>query len=239
MAEAAFSEGEWESEDGLSLRYRDYPGGAGKPPLLCLHGLTRNGRDFTVRVPDFNADTRVCIDDRSDRVKLFSHAWVLTQQMPGLWGWGDRAYDMRLLRFGQDTHHLFAYNVFLEVLVTRGPIALFIFFAITYAALMRSAVGAANQQLIFDPAAQTLTYDPNIAVNNDQRIVARSEGLNKLVNVRFRAATKTGGIPDSSVILVELEVNDGGMGRRSWRGDADEADWVTSTRSFSINLRGP
>lgn len=32
--------------DGLRLHYRDYPGGAGKPPLLCLHGLTRNSRDF-------------------------------------------------------------------------------------------------------------------------------------------------------------------------------------------------
>ena len=32
--------------DGLTLHYRDYPGPSGKPPLLCLHGLTRNARDF-------------------------------------------------------------------------------------------------------------------------------------------------------------------------------------------------
>jgi pimeloyl-ACP methyl ester carboxylesterase len=32
--------------DGLKLHYRDYPGDAGKPPLLCLPGLTRNARDF-------------------------------------------------------------------------------------------------------------------------------------------------------------------------------------------------
>jgi pimeloyl-ACP methyl ester carboxylesterase len=32
--------------DGLRLHYRDYPGSPGKPPLLCLHGLTRNSRDF-------------------------------------------------------------------------------------------------------------------------------------------------------------------------------------------------
>ena len=32
--------------DGLRLHYRDYPGAADKPPLLCLHGLTRNARDF-------------------------------------------------------------------------------------------------------------------------------------------------------------------------------------------------
>jgi pimeloyl-ACP methyl ester carboxylesterase len=33
--------------DGLKLHYRDYPGATDKPPLLCLHGLTRNHRDFT------------------------------------------------------------------------------------------------------------------------------------------------------------------------------------------------
>jgi pimeloyl-ACP methyl ester carboxylesterase len=32
--------------DGLSLHYRDYQGARGKPPLICLHGLTRNARDF-------------------------------------------------------------------------------------------------------------------------------------------------------------------------------------------------
>lgn len=33
--------------DGLKLHYRDYPGAGDKPPLLCLHGLTRNARDWT------------------------------------------------------------------------------------------------------------------------------------------------------------------------------------------------
>jgi pimeloyl-ACP methyl ester carboxylesterase len=32
--------------DGLTLHYRDYPGASDKPPLLCLHGLTRNARDW-------------------------------------------------------------------------------------------------------------------------------------------------------------------------------------------------
>ncbi|WP_375402506.1 alpha/beta fold hydrolase [uncultured Sphingomonas sp.] len=37
----------WWSPDGLRLHYRDYPGGdAGRPPILCLPGLTRNARDF-------------------------------------------------------------------------------------------------------------------------------------------------------------------------------------------------
>lgn len=44
---SSYSDGYWWSPDGLRLHYRDYPGGAdGRPPLLCLPGLTRNARDF-------------------------------------------------------------------------------------------------------------------------------------------------------------------------------------------------
>ena len=32
--------------DGLRLHYRDYAGASDRPPILCLHGLTRNSRDF-------------------------------------------------------------------------------------------------------------------------------------------------------------------------------------------------
>lgn len=45
-----YSEKSWQSPDGLALHFRDYPsqvpGAEGRPPVLCLHGLTRNGRDF-------------------------------------------------------------------------------------------------------------------------------------------------------------------------------------------------
>ena len=34
------------SSDGLKLHYRDYAGGASRPPILCIPGLTRNARDF-------------------------------------------------------------------------------------------------------------------------------------------------------------------------------------------------
>lgn len=44
---AGFAHGYWWSNDGLRLHYRDYAGGAdGRPPILCLPGLTRNARDF-------------------------------------------------------------------------------------------------------------------------------------------------------------------------------------------------
>jgi len=36
----------WTSRDGLKLHYRDYAGDHGHPPVVCLHGLTRNARDF-------------------------------------------------------------------------------------------------------------------------------------------------------------------------------------------------
>lgn len=43
---ARFTDGYYSVPDGLRLHYRDYPGDAAKPPLLCLPGLTRNARDF-------------------------------------------------------------------------------------------------------------------------------------------------------------------------------------------------
>lgn len=43
---AAFEDRYWWSADGLRLHARDYPGGEGRPPLICLPGLTRNARDF-------------------------------------------------------------------------------------------------------------------------------------------------------------------------------------------------
>ena len=45
----SFEEKRWTSADGLQLYYRDYPGGEGaegRTPIVCLHGLTRNSRDF-------------------------------------------------------------------------------------------------------------------------------------------------------------------------------------------------
>jgi len=50
-ADAEYKEGRYRDEhavtaDGLRLHYRDYPGAGDKAPLLCLHGLTRNARDF-------------------------------------------------------------------------------------------------------------------------------------------------------------------------------------------------
>ena len=42
----AFADGWFWSRDGLRLHYRDYPGPADRPTVLCLPGLTRNAADF-------------------------------------------------------------------------------------------------------------------------------------------------------------------------------------------------
>jgi len=48
MALSTYSERRWRSADGLTLFARDYPpaGGPVGLPVICLHGLTRNSRDF-------------------------------------------------------------------------------------------------------------------------------------------------------------------------------------------------
>ena len=45
---SAYAERRWTSRDGLSLYARDYPaaGGGDRLPVVCLHGLTRNSKDF-------------------------------------------------------------------------------------------------------------------------------------------------------------------------------------------------
>lgn len=45
---ASWSDGYWNSSDGLRLHYRDFAGDgdAARPPILCIPGLTRNARDF-------------------------------------------------------------------------------------------------------------------------------------------------------------------------------------------------
>lgn len=47
--------------DGLKLHYRDYPGSEERPPLLCLHGLTRNARDFAELAERYSPRFRVLV----------------------------------------------------------------------------------------------------------------------------------------------------------------------------------
>ena len=53
----------WNSVEGVRLHYRDYPGPADQPPILCLPGLTRNARDFETVADRFAGEWRVIAVD--------------------------------------------------------------------------------------------------------------------------------------------------------------------------------
>ena len=57
----------WHSADGVKLHARDYPGGGGRPPILCLPGLTRNARDFEALAERLAGDWRVIAVDLRGR----------------------------------------------------------------------------------------------------------------------------------------------------------------------------
>jgi len=72
MSEAGYSDGHWQSADGLRLHYRDYPGrsdaaGIARPPLLCIPGLTRNARDFESLAASFAGEWRVIVAELRGR----------------------------------------------------------------------------------------------------------------------------------------------------------------------------
>lgn len=62
---ADWSDGYWETGDGLKLHYRDYAGPASRPPIICIPGLTRNARDFEGVAGRLAGQWRViCVDLR-------------------------------------------------------------------------------------------------------------------------------------------------------------------------------
>lgn len=64
-AQTQYEDGYWWSKDGLRLHYRDYPGRADRPPILCIPGLTRNARDFAHVADRLAGDWRlICVDLR-------------------------------------------------------------------------------------------------------------------------------------------------------------------------------
>jgi pimeloyl-ACP methyl ester carboxylesterase len=67
---AEWRDGYWWSNDGLRLHYRDYAGsaaneGKGRPPIICIPGLTRNARDFEGVAERLAGDWRlICVELR-------------------------------------------------------------------------------------------------------------------------------------------------------------------------------
>jgi len=65
-----YNDGYWWSPDGLRLHYRDYAGGDdGRPPLLCLPGLTRNARDFEPLAARLAGEWRLICPDMRGRAE--------------------------------------------------------------------------------------------------------------------------------------------------------------------------
>lgn len=66
-SKAEYKDGFWWSNDGLRLHYRDYAMGENqrddRPPIICLPGLTRNGRDFATIADNFSDEWRVIAVD--------------------------------------------------------------------------------------------------------------------------------------------------------------------------------
>ena len=63
----AYTDRYWDSPDGLRLHLRDYEGGDGRPPVLCLPGLTRNARDFAALAERLAPRWRVMCPDMRGR----------------------------------------------------------------------------------------------------------------------------------------------------------------------------
>lgn len=52
----SFTDRHWPTADGLTLHFREYgAASAARPPIVCLHGLTRNARDFESLAPHLAA----------------------------------------------------------------------------------------------------------------------------------------------------------------------------------------
>ncbi|MXO84890.1 alpha/beta fold hydrolase [Altererythrobacter aurantiacus] len=71
MTSDHFVDGNWTSEDGLTLHFRDYAArddvSDKRPPILCLHGLTRNVRDFAGFAERFSGEWRVIVPEMRGR----------------------------------------------------------------------------------------------------------------------------------------------------------------------------
>jgi pimeloyl-ACP methyl ester carboxylesterase len=62
-----YAERFFQSRDGLKLYYRDYAGAQDKLPVLCLHGLTRDSRDFDFLAQQLAPQRRLIVPDQRGR----------------------------------------------------------------------------------------------------------------------------------------------------------------------------
>lgn len=65
--DTGFNDRFWESPDGLKLHFRDYPGREDRVPVLCMHGLTRNARDFAALAEHLAGERHVLVPEMRGR----------------------------------------------------------------------------------------------------------------------------------------------------------------------------
>lgn len=99
----SYKEQRFRSDDGLDLYYRDY-GDRDAPAVLCLHGLTRNSRDFADLAAHLSDRFRVLAADvrgrgQSDRDSDYSH-YALPTYVDDTWCLLDHAGVERFALIG-------------------------------------------------------------------------------------------------------------------------------------------
>jgi pimeloyl-ACP methyl ester carboxylesterase len=142
--EARYRDGEVVVPDGLRLHYRDYPGQGDKLPLLCLHGLTRNARDFAEFADRYSPDHRVLSLDFRGR--------------------GLSAYDPVPARYTPVTYARDAIHLLDELMIDRA-----IFVGTSLGGLVTMATAVTAPQRI--AAAILNDVGPDIAAGGVERIL--------------------------------------------------------------------
>lgn len=99
--------------------------------------------------------------------------------------------------------------------------------------------GFVASSLTYDPDRKRLTYLPNTqtGAGAEELVKAGDQTFAKLDDVRFSTGLQNGNIPDSGIILVSFQVSDHGYARQTHARADNPASWITSTRSFAVNLR--
>ncbi len=119
-----WSDGYWWSNDGLRLHYRDYAGDdPGKPPIICIPGLTRNARDWEGVAERLAGDWRVIAVD--------------------LRGRGESAYAKDPM-----TYVPLTYLQDLEALLNELALERFILFGTSLGGLLSMLLGAAEKERV-------------------------------------------------------------------------------------------
>jgi pimeloyl-ACP methyl ester carboxylesterase len=143
-----FQERRWRSADGLNLYARDYPASSGPVllPVICLHGLTRNSKDFEALAP-----------------------WIASQGrrviVPDIRGRGRSEYDLQPMRYLPKT-----YVKDVLSLLDRLGISRAVFVGTSMGGLITMMLGAINRRRI--AAAILNDIGPEVAPEGLARIAS-------------------------------------------------------------------